>query len=160
MFNTEFLRLWKDRQMRRSKADTARTRERIVETASEQFRRHGISDAGLSRLMAAAGLTHGGFYRHFASKDQLVSEACHKALLSLSRMASQLALLESLATRPCRFCSKSICLETTGISQGISRPPEVCSPPGQRACSLRCGHEWSPASGRIDCPPTRNLAAG
>jgi TetR/AcrR family transcriptional repressor of nem operon len=70
--------------MRRSKADTARTRERIVETASEQFRRHGISDAGLSRLMAAAGLTHGGFYRHFASKDQLVSEACHKALLSLT----------------------------------------------------------------------------
>jgi TetR/AcrR family transcriptional repressor of nem operon len=70
--------------MRRSKADTARTRERIVETASQQFRRHGISDAGLSRLMAAAGLTHGGFYRHFASKDQLVTEACHKALISLT----------------------------------------------------------------------------
>ncbi len=70
--------------MRRSKADTARTRERIVETASKQFRRHGISDAGLSRLMAAAGLTHGGFYRHFASKDQLVAEACQNALLSLT----------------------------------------------------------------------------
>jgi TetR/AcrR family transcriptional repressor of nem operon len=70
--------------MRRSKTDTARTRERIVETASQQFRRHGISDAGLSRLMAAAGLTHGGFYRHFASKDQLVTEACHEALLSLT----------------------------------------------------------------------------
>jgi TetR/AcrR family transcriptional regulator, transcriptional repressor for nem operon len=70
--------------MRKSKTDTARTRERIVETASKQFRRHGISDAGLSRLMAAAGLTHGGFYRHFASKDQLVTEACHKALLSLT----------------------------------------------------------------------------
>jgi TetR/AcrR family transcriptional repressor of nem operon len=70
--------------MRRSQADTAKTRERIVETASKQFRRHGISDAGLSRLMAAAGLTHGGFYRHFASKDQLVTEACHKALLSLT----------------------------------------------------------------------------
>jgi TetR/AcrR family transcriptional repressor of nem operon len=73
-----------NRQMRKSKAETARTRERIVETASKQFRRHGISDAGLSRLMAAAGLTHGGFYRHFASKDQLVSEACHKALLTLT----------------------------------------------------------------------------
>src|SRR5580693_6376587 len=70
--------------MRKSKADTARTRERIVETASRQFRRHGISDAGLSRLMAAAGLTHGGFYRHFASKDQLVTEACHEALISLT----------------------------------------------------------------------------
>jgi TetR/AcrR family transcriptional repressor of nem operon len=70
--------------MRRSKADTAKTRERIVETASKQFRRYGISDAGLSRLMAAAGLTHGGFYRHFASKDQLVAEACDKALISLT----------------------------------------------------------------------------
>jgi TetR/AcrR family transcriptional repressor of nem operon len=70
--------------MRKSKADTARTRERIVETASRQFRRHGISEAGLSSLMAAAGLTHGGFYRHFASKDQLVAEACHTALLSLT----------------------------------------------------------------------------
>jgi TetR/AcrR family transcriptional regulator, transcriptional repressor for nem operon len=70
--------------MRKSRTDTARTRERIVETASKQFRRHGISDAGLSRLMAAAGLTHGGFYRHFASKDQLVAEACHTALLSLT----------------------------------------------------------------------------
>jgi len=70
--------------MRKSKAETARTRERVVETASKQFRRHGISDAGLSRLMAAAGLTHGGFYRHFASKDQLAAEACHTALLSLT----------------------------------------------------------------------------
>lgn len=70
--------------MRKSKSDTARTRERIVETASKQFRRHGISDAGLSRVMAAAGLTHGGFYRHFASKDHLVTEACDKALLSLT----------------------------------------------------------------------------
>jgi TetR/AcrR family transcriptional repressor of nem operon len=70
--------------MRKSKADTAKTREHIVETASKQFRRYGISDAGLARLMAAAGLTHGGFYRHFASKDQLVTETCHKALLSLT----------------------------------------------------------------------------
>jgi TetR/AcrR family transcriptional repressor of nem operon len=70
--------------MRKSKAATAKTREHIVETASKQFRRYGISDAGLARLMAAAGLTHGGFYRHFASKDQLVTEACHKALLSLT----------------------------------------------------------------------------
>ncbi len=70
--------------MRRSKAETAKTRERIVEAASAQFLSHGITDAGLARLMRAAGLTHGGFYRHFASKDQLVAEACSKALLSLT----------------------------------------------------------------------------
>jgi TetR/AcrR family transcriptional repressor of nem operon len=70
--------------MRKSKAETAKTRERILEAASAQFLSHGITDAGLARLMRAAGLTHGGFYRHFASKDQLVAEACSQAVLSLT----------------------------------------------------------------------------
>jgi len=70
--------------MRKSKAETAKTRERILEAASAQFLTHGITEAGLARLMRAAGLTHGGFYRHFASKDQLVAEACRQAVLSLT----------------------------------------------------------------------------
>jgi TetR/AcrR family transcriptional regulator, transcriptional repressor for nem operon len=70
--------------MRKSKAETAKTRERILEAASAQFLSHGITEAGLAQLMRAAGLTHGGFYRHFASKDQLVSEACSQAAQSLA----------------------------------------------------------------------------
>ncbi len=70
--------------MRKSKAETAKTRERIVEAARARFLSHGITEAGLARLMRAAGLTHGGFYRHFASKDQLVAEACSQAVLSLA----------------------------------------------------------------------------
>jgi len=70
--------------MRKSKAETAKTRERILEAASAQFLSHGITDAGLARLMRAAGLTRGGFYRHFTSKDQLVAEACSQAVLSLT----------------------------------------------------------------------------
>src|SRR4029077_4236003 len=54
--------------MRKSKAETAKTRERIVKAAGAEFAAHGISDAALARVMAAAGLTHGVFYRHFASK--------------------------------------------------------------------------------------------
>jgi TetR/AcrR family transcriptional regulator, transcriptional repressor for nem operon len=69
--------------MRKSKVETAKTRERIVKAAGAEFRASGISEAALARVMAAAGLTHGGFYRHFASKDQLVLEACSKTLLSL-----------------------------------------------------------------------------
>ena len=69
--------------MRKSKAETARTRERIVKAAGAEFAANGISEAALARVMAAAGLTHGGFYRHFASKDQLVVEACSKTVLSL-----------------------------------------------------------------------------
>src|SRR6266404_2879923 len=73
-----------NRPMRKSKAETAKTRERILEAASAQFLSHGITEAGLAPLMRAAGLTHGGFYRHFAAKDQLVAEACRQAVLSVT----------------------------------------------------------------------------
>src|SRR6266853_541947 len=66
--------------MRKSKQETALTRERIVKAAASEFRQHGIVATGLADLMAAAGLTHGGFYRHFDSKDQLVAEACALAV--------------------------------------------------------------------------------
>jgi TetR/AcrR family transcriptional repressor of nem operon len=66
--------------MRKSKQETALTRERIVKAAASEFRQHGIVATGLADLMSAAGLTHGGFYRHFASKDQLVAEASAVAL--------------------------------------------------------------------------------
>ena len=62
--------------MKKSKIETAETRRRIVKAAAAEFRRNGIHATGLCELMAAAGLTHGGFYRHFDSKDQLVAEAC------------------------------------------------------------------------------------
>ena len=66
--------------MKKSKLEAAETRRRIVKTAAAEFRRNGIHDTGLSGVMAAAGLTHGGFYRHFDSKDQLVAEACAAAM--------------------------------------------------------------------------------
>ena len=61
--------------MKKSKLETAETRRRIVRAAAAEFRRNGIHATGLCELMAAVGLTHGGFYRHFDSKDRLVSEA-------------------------------------------------------------------------------------
>jgi TetR/AcrR family transcriptional repressor of nem operon len=66
--------------MKKSKAETAKTRRRILEVASEAFRNQGIDATGVAEIMAAAGLTHGGFYRHFGSKEELVAEA-----LALSR---------------------------------------------------------------------------
>ena len=61
--------------MRKSKEEAAHTRKRIVEAASAEFRRNGIDGTGLADLMAAAGLTHGGFYKHFDSKEQVVEES-------------------------------------------------------------------------------------
>jgi len=65
--------------MRKSKSDTAATRDHILETASIAFRRDGVENTGLSDVMHAAGLTHGGFYRHFDSKEKLLAEALQRA---------------------------------------------------------------------------------
>lgn len=69
--------------MRKSRQDAAETRQRIVEAASAEFRLNGIAGTGLTDLMAAAGLTHGGFYKHFESKDQVVEESVTLAVESM-----------------------------------------------------------------------------
>jgi TetR/AcrR family transcriptional regulator, transcriptional repressor for nem operon len=66
--------------MRKSRQEAAETRERIVAVAAREFNRGGIEGTGLSDIMTAAGLTHGGFYKHFSSKDQLLTEAVSQAL--------------------------------------------------------------------------------
>src|SRR5277367_6560830 len=75
--------------MRKSREEAAETRKSIVRAAAREFRERGIVATGLADLMSAAGLTHGGFYKHFASKDQLVSEACSEALqIILEKLAA------------------------------------------------------------------------
>ena len=66
--------------MRKSREVAAETRKRIVRAAARKFREQGIVATGLNDLMKAAGLTHGGFYKHFESKDHLVAEACADAV--------------------------------------------------------------------------------
>ena len=65
--------------MRYSQHHKAQTHQRIIEEASTRFRRDGIGATGLQPLMKALGLTHGGFYAHFASKDELVDKALQHA---------------------------------------------------------------------------------
>jgi TetR/AcrR family transcriptional repressor of nem operon len=77
--------------MRKSKSETEETRKRIVEMAAAEFRQHGIVTSGIADLMAAAGLTHGAFYRHFESKEQLVAEATAAALDTLLDSLSRAA---------------------------------------------------------------------
>jgi TetR/AcrR family transcriptional repressor of nem operon len=54
-------------------------RRKIIDSASVMFREHGADQVGIDQLMQAAGLTRGGFYNHFDSKEALVAEACHRA---------------------------------------------------------------------------------
>lgn len=66
--------------MRYEKGHKDETRRRIVETAARRFRTDGIEATGIAGLMADAGLTHGGFYAHFPSKEDLVQSAVEAAL--------------------------------------------------------------------------------
>ena len=66
--------------MRVTREQAAANRDRIVKVASALFRQHGIDGIGIADIMRAAGLTHGGFYGHFASKDELAAEAFAYAL--------------------------------------------------------------------------------
>ncbi|HEV8192765.1 MAG TPA: TetR/AcrR family transcriptional regulator [Ktedonobacterales bacterium] len=62
--------------MRYSRGHKAHTRQRILHEASRRLRAEGIGRLSIDDLMLRLGLTHGGFYAHFASKDALVTEAC------------------------------------------------------------------------------------
>jgi TetR/AcrR family transcriptional repressor of nem operon len=73
-------------RMRKTKEQKAETRQRIVDAAAALFRQHGIDAVGVDAVMHAAGLTHGGFYGHFASKEALVAEV---SAASLARAAAR-----------------------------------------------------------------------
>ena len=65
---------------------------RIVETAARAIRRAGFSGVGVADIMKEAGLTHGGFYAHFASRDALLTEALsHAAADSRARLKQRAA---------------------------------------------------------------------
>ena len=66
--------------MKVSREQAAANRERILEVATRLFRERGLDGVGVADLMQEAGLTHGGFYGHFASKEDLIAEACKRSL--------------------------------------------------------------------------------
>jgi TetR/AcrR family transcriptional repressor of nem operon len=74
-----------------SKAEKAESHDRIVQTAAARFREAGVEGVGVADLMQQAGLTHGGFYRHFASRDALVAEAIERALSEGARAIDAVA---------------------------------------------------------------------
>jgi TetR/AcrR family transcriptional repressor of nem operon len=93
-----------------SQADKAASHQRIVNIASTRIRRDGVDGLGVANLMGEAGLTHGGFYRHFKSRDDLVTEAVTQALAQGSartRAAASKGGLQALKSIIDGYLSKS-----------------------------------------------------
>jgi TetR/AcrR family transcriptional repressor of nem operon len=85
--DTEFL----GDPMGSSRAEKANTHKRIVAIASKRFREEGLAGIGIAELMKEAGLTVGGFYKHFESRDDLVAEAVGSALGAWQRQVDAAA---------------------------------------------------------------------
>jgi TetR/AcrR family transcriptional repressor of nem operon len=121
----------------------SRTRERIVQAAAAAFRAGGISGVRLEDVMANAGLTHGGFYAHFASKDELLGESLeHASGETVEMLSKPLAALQG----DDRF---------RALIDAYLSPAHVAHP--ERGCPLASlGPEIARAGGTTQ----RNLAEG
>ena len=83
------------------------TREKILESARRLFNRNGYSGASIEEIMTDAGLTHGGFYRHFSGKDELYAAAvrqflCKKAPAPWQKQREPTSGHEISRTKGCR----------------------------------------------------------
>jgi len=82
--------------MRVTREKMAENRERIVATAARLFREKGFDGVGVDAIMQGVGLTHGGFYRHFRSKDDLAAEAVAYGLAASAEKQAVLASVDDL----------------------------------------------------------------
>ena len=118
-----------------SQAQAEENRRRVVETASRLFREQG-THVSVADLMKAAGLTHGGFYKQFASKEALVDEATAHAFDELTRLhkdgfeqyagerdAAQRALVDSYLSVEHRDSAADGC-PVAALATDIAREPE------------------------------------
>jgi TetR/AcrR family transcriptional regulator, transcriptional repressor for nem operon len=88
--------------MRVSRQQVAENRRMIVEAAGRLFRERGFDSVTVAEVMKAAGLTHGGFYGYFRSKDELIAAALAEALTRTTT-----APLGELATYAAEYLSRS-----------------------------------------------------
>jgi TetR/AcrR family transcriptional repressor of nem operon len=123
-----------DRQtpMRYPASETAEKHVRILQAASELFRKHGFSGVSVGEVMRTTGLTHGPFYNHFASKQALMTECIeHASRSSLDAVATAGASRENLLAHLDNYLSSSHrdtpeqgCL-LASLATDVSREPQV-----------------------------------
>ncbi|MGJ4889564.1 TetR/AcrR family transcriptional regulator [Bradyrhizobium sp. HKCCYLRH3099] len=70
--------------MRKTREQAAESKEKIIKTAARLLRERGVAGASIADVMAAAGMTQGGFYRHFASKNDMLTAASRHAFATMA----------------------------------------------------------------------------
>src|SRR5437762_13008645 len=97
------------------------THERIVEVAARAIRRSGYGGTGVADIMKEAGLTHGGFYAHFASREAMLAEAADRAgaegVAALARVADATPPKQALSALLSAYLSKA---HVEGVETGCT----------------------------------------
>jgi TetR/AcrR family transcriptional regulator, transcriptional repressor for nem operon len=113
------------------------TREKILESARRLFNRKGYSGVSIEEIMSDAGLTHGGFYRHFSGKDEIYAAAVRQFLCTKTPAAWRKRREPSAVTKPCahrivdayfsreHFDDRDGCCPLLGTSSDVERCGEV-----------------------------------
>jgi TetR/AcrR family transcriptional repressor of nem operon len=113
--------------MKVTKAQAQANRVHVVETASTLFREHGYDGVGVADLMAAAGFTHGGFYKQFGSKADLIAEstACGIAqTVAMTDGVGPVEFVEQYLSREHRDARATGCT-VAALGGDIARQPEA-----------------------------------
>ena len=141
--------------MKVSRKQAAENRDRIIDVAGRLFRERGLDGIGVANLMKAAGLTHGGFYGHFESKEDLEVQACARALAQSTETWQALAakdpaaplkgLLDQYLTARHRDGPGEGCSYAALASDVARQNSPVCAAPSPPVCGLR-STRWSGSS--------------
>ncbi len=110
--------------MRISKAETEANRAKVLAAAARLFREKGVDGIAVSDLMKEAGLTHGGFYNHFQSKEELAAAAFDAAFdAAIERLESKIAKAGTRGRRKAleRYVERYLARETRD-RPGLSCP--------------------------------------
>jgi len=107
------------------------THERIVDVAARAIRRHGYAGVGVADVMKEAGLTHGGFYAHFDSRDALLVEALERA----GRESSE-AVTRALERRAAKGVSAFRALVDAYLADEQLASLEIGCPVAALACDM------------------------
>jgi TetR/AcrR family transcriptional repressor of nem operon len=97
--------------MRITKQRAAENHGRVVDEAARLFREKGFDGVGVAELMAAAGMTHGGFYNHFSSKDEVEAAACARVFeASVAKIAAVAEISDAVARKAsfAAFCERYV----------------------------------------------------
>jgi TetR/AcrR family transcriptional repressor of nem operon len=122
--------------MRVTRKQAQINRQRIIDSAIRLFAERGVDGVGVAEVMGDAGFTHGGFYNHFTSKDDLVRTACRTSFersLNLLRNGQRLERTQngdlSAALSAAMLCesSKGEASLTSLYAKGVSELLDVLS---------------------------------